>query len=120
MPTCGEARDPRLHAIHERNRAIDLPERPRNNRQAGHRGDTGVPREAKGQIIVTAGFEQGERAFQMTPRLAILASEPASHPSGAVGDAGLGRIGARLEVAEKGLGVRPHRREITPHVAAGP
>ena len=56
----------------------------------------------------------------MIPRLAILAGEPASDPSGAVGDAGLGRIGARLDVAEEGLGVRPHRRQITPHVAAGP
>ena len=76
--------------------------------------------EAKGQIIVTAGLEQGERAFQMIPRLAILAGEPASHPGGAMGDAGLGRIGPRLDVAEEGRGVRPHRRQIAPHVAADP
>jgi hypothetical protein len=66
--------------------------------------------EAKGQIVVSAGLEQSDRTFQMIPRLAILASEPASDSGGAMGDAGLGRIGARLGVVEEGHSVRPHRR----------
>ena len=33
-----------------------------------HRGDAGVLSEAKGQIVVAAGLEQGERAFQVIPR----------------------------------------------------
>ena len=37
-----EARDPRLHALDERNRAIDLAKRPRGERQIGHRGDARV------------------------------------------------------------------------------
>src|SRR5271165_716438 len=75
---------------------------------------------AKGQIIVTAGLEQGERTFQMVPRLAILAGEPARNPGGAVGDAGLGRIGPRLDVAEERRSVRPHRWQVASHVAAHP
>ena len=38
----GEVRHPRLHAINERNRAIDVAERPERNRQIDHRGDAGV------------------------------------------------------------------------------
>ena len=76
--------------------------------------------EAKGQIVVAAGLEQGERPFQMIPRLAILAGEPASDPGGAMGDAGLGRIGSRLDVAEEGRSVRPHRWQLASRVAAGP
>ena len=116
----GEVRDPRLHAVDERNRAIDLAERPRRNRQIGHRGDAGVLSEAKGQIVVAAGLEQGERPFQMIPRLAILAGEPACDPGGAMGDAGLGRIGSRLDVAEEGRSVRPHRWQLASRVAADP
>ena len=78
----GDARHPRLHAVDKRNRAIDLAERPRRFRQIGHRADAGIQSEAKGQIVVAAGLEQGERTFQMLPRLAILAGEPASHPGG--------------------------------------
>ena len=63
----GEARDPRLHAVDERNRTIDLAERPRHERQMGHRRDAGVMAEPKCQIVVTAGLEQGERPFQMLP-----------------------------------------------------
>ena len=43
-------------------------------------------------------MEQSERTFQMIPRLAILAGEPASCPRGAMGDAGDGRIGSHLGV----------------------
>ena len=76
--------------------------------------------EAKGQIVVTAGLEQGERAFQMIPRLAILASETVGDPHNAMGDAGLGRIGSRLDIAEESRRMRPHRRQLATHVAAGP
>jgi hypothetical protein len=53
-------------------------------------------------------LEQDERPFQMIPRLSILAGEPASNSGGAMGDAGLGRIGPRLDVIEESLGVSPH------------
>ena len=72
-----EGRDPRLHAVDERNRAIDLAESPRRNRQVSHCVDAGVHSEAKGQIIVAAGLEQGERPFEVVPRLRVLAGEPA-------------------------------------------
>jgi hypothetical protein len=115
----GEVRDPRLHAFYERNRAIDLAERPGRNRQVKHRGDTGVLSEAKGQVIVAAGLEQGERPFEVIPRLAILAGEPASDPGGAMGDSCFSRIGSRLEVTEEGRCVRPHRWQLASRVAAG-
>jgi hypothetical protein len=41
-----------------------------------HRRDTDVLSEAKGDIVVPARLEQGDRALEMLPRLAILASEP--------------------------------------------
>src|ERR1700679_1824474 len=53
----------RLHGVDERHRAIDLAERPRRYRQIGHRGDAGVHPEAKSEIIVAAGLEQGEGTF---------------------------------------------------------
>ena len=106
--------------VDERNRAIDLAESPQRNRQIGHRGDAGVRSEAEGQIFVAAGLEQGERPFEVIPRFAILAGEPASDPGGAVRNAGLGQIGFRLDVAEEGRRVRPHRRQVATHVAADP
>ena len=51
-----EVRHPRLHAVDERNRAIDLAERPRHYRQVRHCADAGVLAEAKGQIVVAAGL----------------------------------------------------------------
>ena len=54
-----EARGSRLHAVDERNRAIDLAERPQHEGEIAHRGDAGVMSEAKGQIVVAAGLEQG-------------------------------------------------------------
>ena len=56
----------------------------------------------------------------MIPRLAIFAGEPARYPSGAMGDAGLRQIGSRLDVAEEGRSVRPHRRQFAAHEVAGP
>ena len=97
-----DARDPLLGAVNEGNRAIDIAERPGRKGQIDYRGDAGVKSKAKGQIVVTAGLEQGERPFQVIPRLAILAGEPACYPSGAMGDAGLRRMGSRLDVDEEG------------------
>ena len=95
VPTCGQARDPRL--LRRRMSEIARPTSPSGHnamRQVGHRRDAGVPSEAKGEIVVAAGLEQGKRAFQMILRLAIFSGEPASDPGGAMGDAGLGRIRA--------------------------
>ena len=46
--------------------------------------------------------------------------EPASHSGGAMGDAGLGRIGCCLEVVEERRRVRPHRWQLASRVAADP
>ena len=116
----GEVRDPRLHAVDERNRAIDFAESPRHNCQSGHCGNALVMPKAKGQIVVAPGLEQCERPFQMIPRLAIFAGEPACEAGGAMGDAGMGRIGPRLNVVEEGRSVLPHRWQISTHIAAGP
>ncbi len=116
----GEVRYPPLHAVDERNRAIDLAERPQREGKIGHRADARVRSEAKGQIVVAARLEQGERTFQMILSLAIFAGEPMSDPDRAVSDAGLRRIGSRLDVAEEGRSVRPHRRQLASHVAADP
>ena len=104
----------------EGNRALDLAQRPQCEREIEHRRDAGVVSEAEGQIVVAAGLEQGERAFQMLARFAILSGEPMRDPSNAVSDAGLRRIGSRLDVAEEGLGACPHRRQLAAHVAADP
>jgi hypothetical protein len=76
--------------------------------------------EAKGQIVVTAGSKQGERTFQVILRLRVLAGEPTCDPGDAVCDAGFGRIGSRLDVAEEGRCVRPHRRQLASRVAPDP
>jgi hypothetical protein len=115
-----KGRNPRLHTLDERNRAIHLAESPRPDRQVSHRVHAGVLSEAKGQVIVAAGLEQGERTFQMIPRFGILAGEPASYPGGAISDAGLGRVGPGLEVAKEGRCLRSHRWQVASCVAAGP
>jgi hypothetical protein len=76
--------------------------------------------EAKGQIVVASGLEDGERAFQMLPRFAALSDEPMRHSGCAVSDSGLGRIGSRPDVAQEGLGVSPHRRQFAPGEATHP
>ena len=96
-----EGRYARQHPRQERRRAIDLAERPQYKRKKRHRGDALVLSETERQVVVTAGSEQGERSFQVIPRLRVLAGEPASRAGGAMGDAGLGRIGFRLNVIEK-------------------
>ena len=116
----GEVRHPRLHAVVERNRAIDLAERPRHYRKMGHCGDAGVWSETERHVVVSTGLEQGERPFEVIPRFAILAGEPASNSGYAAGHAGLGHIGRRLQVAEEGRGVRLHRRQVASNEAADP
>ena len=41
-------------------------------------------------------------------------------PGSAMRDASLGRIGSRLDVAEEGRGVSPHRRQLAAREAADP
>ena len=116
----GEVRATKLRPVNEGNRAIHLAERPRGVRQIDHRGDARVQAEAESQIVVAAGFEQGQGALQVIPSLAILAGEPAGDPGGAMGDAGFGRLGFRRDVVEEGGCVRPHRRQFASDVAADP
>ena len=47
----------------EGNRALDVAQRPQREREVEHCRDAGVLSEAEGQIVVTAGLEQGERPF---------------------------------------------------------
>ena len=63
------------HAIGERRRAIDLAERPRREGKKRHRSDARVHSEAISQVVVAARAEQGERAFQMTPRFDIVSGK---------------------------------------------
>ena len=122
-PVCGdvlEGANPRLHALDERNRAIDLAERPGRNRQIGHRGRARVMSEAKGELIVAAGLEQRERVFQFTHGLNIFPGEAVSCALDPMGDASLGRIGSRCDAGEEGSRMPSHRREIAPHVVADP
>ena len=73
----GEVRDPRLHAVDERDRAIDLAERPRHDRQRTHRGGAGVLSKAKSQIVVAAGLEQGESPASLVfPNLVVPGRDP--------------------------------------------
>jgi hypothetical protein len=61
----GEARDPGLGAADEGNRASDVAQRPQDKREAKHRRRAGVLAEAKGQIVVSPGLEQGQRALRV-------------------------------------------------------
>jgi hypothetical protein len=117
----GEVRDPPVHAVDERNRAVDLAERPGRKRKIDHRGGARIHSETKGQIVViTAGLELRERPFQVILCLAVVAGEPASDPGSAMSDTGLGRVGSRLDVVEEGRCVCPHRRQVAPCEAADP
>ena len=99
-----EARDAKLRLVNERNRAIDVAERPQGVRQIDHRGDARVQAEAKSLIIVAAGLEQGERAFKMIPRFEKLAGEPVGDPvvrwaTPASGESGLAATSLRKAAA---------------------
>ena len=110
-----EARDPRLGVADEGNRAPDVAQRPQREREEKHRRDARVLSEAERQIVVAAGLEQGERAFEMMPRFYKLSGKPVGDALGPMRDAGFGRIGSRRNVAEEGLGVGPHRRQLATH-----
>jgi hypothetical protein len=114
------AREPLVHAVNEGYRAPDLSQRPRHKRQIDHGRNAGVLPEAKGKIIVPAGLEQSDRAFQFTHGLDIFAGEVVSRALDPVRDTGLGRIGSRRNASEEGRSMRSHRRKIAPHVAADP
>jgi hypothetical protein len=112
--------NPRVRAVDEGSRAPDVADRPQYHREAMHRGDAFVMSEAESKIVVAPGLKQRQRLFKMLPRFAVLSGEPMRHPGCAVSDSGLGRVRPRLDVAEEGLGVGPHRRQLAAHVAAGP
>jgi hypothetical protein len=57
--------------------------------------------EAKGQVVVAPGLEDGQRAFKILPRFAVLPDEPMRHSGYAVSDSGLGRIGLALTSLRK-------------------
>ena len=116
----GEARDPRLGVADERNGAPDVAQRPQCERELEHCCDAGVLAEAKSQIVVAAGLEEGQRVFQVLSRFAKLSGEPTRGSRCAVGDSGLLGIGSRLDVAEEGLGVHPHRHQLAAHEASDP
>jgi hypothetical protein len=67
---------PRPSVVDKGQSARDVAQRPKREREERHRRDTRVLSEAEGQIVVAAGLEQGERAFQMLSRVAVLSSEP--------------------------------------------
>jgi hypothetical protein len=94
-----EARSPRLSASDEGDRTIDLAQRPQSEREHPHRRDAGVVSEPERQIVVAPGLEQGERAFLMLSGFGVLSGTPMSASRYSVRDAGLGRIGSRLDVA---------------------
>jgi TPR repeat protein len=71
-----EARDPRFSAVQEGNRASDVAQRPQCKREVKHCGDAGVLSEAKGEIVLSHGLEQRNRAFQMITCFDVLAGEP--------------------------------------------
>ena len=71
-----------------------------------HRRDTGVVSKAKGQIVVAAGFEQGQRAFQVLARFSILSCKPMRDSHCTVSDPGLRGIGIGCDVAQKRRRVR--------------
>src|SRR5271166_3364411 len=106
-----EACDSRLSTSHEGDRTFDFAERPQCNREIEHRRSAGVISKTERQIVVAPGFEQGERKFQMIARFAILSGKPVRDSSNAVSDAGLGRIGSRLDIAEESIGVSSRRRQ---------
>ena len=113
-----DARDPNMGAVNEQNRARNVAQRPKSYCEIEHCARAGVMPEAKGQIVVTAGLGPGERALKVIPRLAILTANQQVTPTRRCANAGLG-IGSRLDVAEEGRSVRPHRWQLAPHVADG-
>ena len=77
-----QARDPRLGAANEGNRAFDVAHRPQYNRKVNRRPSARVPSKAERQIVVAPRLEQGQRAFQMILRFAVLSGEPSRFGAG--------------------------------------
>ena len=115
-----QARDPRLRVANEGDRPSDVAHRPQCEREVMHRRDARVPSKTEREIVVAPRLEQGQRAFQMVLRFAILSGEPARDSDCTMGNAGLRRIGPRLDVAEERLRVGPHRPQLAPDEAADP
>ena len=72
------------------------------------------------QFIVPTGLEQSERALKTIARFDILSAELVAYAPYSTPDAGLGGIGSRRDAFEERLGVRDHRRQLAPNVAAEP
>ena len=71
-----KAGSPCLSGANERSCAFELVQRPQREREEKHCGDAGVLSEAKGQLVISSGLEQSERAFQVFSRLDVLPGEP--------------------------------------------
>jgi hypothetical protein len=108
VPTWVRAAIPCPHAVDEPNRAIDLAERPQCDRQIDHCGGAGVLPKAKGQIVIAAGLEQGERTFQFMHGVDKFAGEIVGHALDPMRDAGLGRIGSPPDAGEECRRMRSH------------
>ena len=93
-----DAFDALVRLLRESDRARNVAQNPQDNREEKRCSNTGVLSEAKGDIVVPAGLEQGDRAFEMLSRLAILAGEPMGRAGHAMGDAGFDRVGSRRDV----------------------
>jgi len=124
IPVCAradmrQARDP-FGVGNKRNRTSNVAQRPQCMREVKHRPDAGIYSKVKGQIVIATGLEQRERTLKTIARVDVLSGEQVGDPRGATGDSGLGRIGPRLDVIEECLGVRLHRRQLAPNIAAGP
>jgi hypothetical protein len=115
-----DARDPRLGGPDVGNRTRNVAQLPQWEREMKHRPHAGVISEAKGEIIVTPGLEQRERAFQMVARLDVFTGQKVARPASSMRNPGFGRIGPCLNVAQESRRARPHRWQLAPHIAAGP
>jgi hypothetical protein len=93
----------RLSGASERNGALDVTQRPQREGEVQRRCRAKVLAEVECQIIVAPRLGQGQGTFEMLPRFTVLSSEPMCSTGGAMSAACLGRIGSRLDVAEKGL-----------------
>jgi hypothetical protein len=105
-----EPRDPRLRRVNEGNRAFDVAQRPQCERKVKHYGNAGVLSEVKGEIVVTRGLKQRERAFQMAACFDVFSGGPVGRPEDAMCDAGRGRIGPCLDGAAESRRMRPRSR----------
>ena len=105
-----EPRDPRLRCVNEGSRPFDVAQRPQCERKVKHYRHAGVLSEVKGEIVVTRGLKQRERAFQMVACFDVFSGGPVGGPEDAMCDAGRGRIGSCLDVAAESRRMRPRSR----------